>query len=153
MPITTSTRLFQCLRCHRQVMVCQSCDHGQRYCARGCRQRARKESCKRAQIKYQNTRKGRMNNAQRQKCFRQRQKEKVKIVTYQTSPSISVNDLLTPKPVTDQKTFKKPKTHHQNVCHFCGCHCGPLFRVGFLKKRTTYPYRSKTTAGETIDGH
>lgn len=92
-----------------------------------------------------------MNNARRQQRFRQRQKEKVKIVTHQTSLSSLANDLLTPKSVTDQKTFKKPKTHHHNECHFCGRHCGGLFRVGFLKKRTTYPYRSKTAIGEALN--
>ena len=158
MPITSSTRLFQCLRCRCQVIVCQQCDVGQRYCARGCRQHARKDSCKRAQQKYQNSRKGRMTNAQRQRRFRQRQKVKAKAkakakkVTHQTSLSSSANDLLIQKPVVHKKTRQKPKTHNQNVCHFCSCRCGPLFRVGFLKKRTTYPYRSKTTAGETMNG-
>ncbi len=152
MPITPSTRLYQCLRCYRQVMVCQSCDHGQRYCARGCRQQARQASCKRAQIKYQTSHKGRISNAQRQRRFRQRQ-EKTKIVTHQTSLSIPVNDLLIDeKPIVNKSVIKKPKTQDHNVCHFCGCLCGPLFRVSFLKKRTTYPYRSKTAIGETFNG-
>lgn len=152
MPISSSARLYQCQRCRRQVMVCQPCDYGQRYCAHGCRQRARKDACKRAQQKYQNSHKGRMTNALRQRRFRQRQKAKLKKVTHQTSLSSSANDLLIQKRVAHKKTPKKPKTHNQNVCHFCGCRCGPLFRVGFLKKRTTYPYRSKTTAGETMNG-
>jgi beta-N-acetylglucosaminidase len=154
MPIPSSARLFQCLRCRRQVMICQLCDHGQRYCARGCRQHARKDSCKRARIKYQNSRKGRMNNALRQHRFRQRQKEKPKKVTHQTSLSIPVNDLLIGKPIANNKATKRqkrPKRHDHNVCHFCGRHCGDVFRVGFLKKRTTYPYRSKTTVGEVLN--
>jgi len=149
MPIPSSTRLYQCLRCRRQVMVCQPCDHGQRYCARGCRQHARKDACKRAQLKYQNSRKGRLNNAQRQHRFRQRQKEKPEIVTHQTSLSIPANDLLIEKQIAHHKATKRPKRADHNVCHFCGRHCGDLFRVGFLKKRTTYPYRSKITVGET----
>jgi len=152
MPIPSSTRLFQCLRCRRQVMVCQACDHGQRYCARGCRQLARQDFCKRAQLKYQNSRKGRMNNAQRQHRFRLRQKEKANKVTHQTSLSIPTNDLLIEKQGANNKASKTPKRYEHNVCHFCGRHCGDLFRVGFLKKRTTYPYRSKTTVGETPNG-
>lgn len=151
MPITSSTRLFQCLRCRRQVMVCQQCDTGQRYCARGCRQHARKASCKRAQLKYQNSRKGRVNNAQRQHRFRQRQKEKAKRVTHQTSLSIPANDLLIEKRIANNKAIKKSKRRDYNACHFCGRHCGDLFRMGFLKKRTTYPYRSKTIVGETLN--
>ena len=149
----SSARLFHCLRCHHQVMVCQQCDVGQRYCARGCRQHARKDSCKRAQLKYQNSRKGRLNNAQRQQRFRQRQIEKTKKVTHQTSLSRPANDLLIQKPVADKKIRKKQNIQKHNGCHFCGCRCGPLFRVGFLKKRTTYPYRSKTTIGEVLDDH
>jgi hypothetical protein len=92
-----------------------------------------------------------MSNAHRQQRFRRRQKEQVKIVTHQTSLSSSANDLLTPKPVAAQKTFKKPKTHQHNECHFCGRHGGGLFRVGFLKKRTMYPYRSKSAIGEALN--
>jgi hypothetical protein len=151
MPIISSTRLFQCQRCRRQVMVCQQCDTGQRYCAQGCRQHARKDSCKRAQVNYQNSRKGRMNNARRQQRFRQRQKEKAKKVTHQTSPSSPANDLLTQAFHAGKNNPGRRRIGSDTVCHFCGCRCGPLFRVGFLKKRTTYPYRSKTTVGEALN--
>jgi len=151
MPIISSLRLFQCLRCRRQVMVCQSCDTGQRYCARGCRQQARKDACKRARLKYQNSRKGRINNARRQQRFRQRQKEKSKIVTDQASLSIPANALLIEKQVSYNNAMTKPKRHQDNACHFCGRQCTDWFRVGFLKKRTMYPYRSKSTAGETFN--
>jgi len=138
-----STRLFQCLRCRRQVMVCQPCDHGQRYCAEACRQIARKTSCQRANKKYQHSRKGRFNNAERQKRFRQRQKEKAKIVTYQGSPTSPANVSLIEKLCSHKNAQKMQQTHTETVCHFCGCLCGPFFRGGFLKKRTTYPYQPK----------
>ncbi len=152
MPIT-SIRLYHCLRCHRQVMICQQCDHGQRYCAEGCRQLARKASSKRANTKYQNSRKGRFNNAERQRRFRQRQKQKSTIVTDQGSPSRSRNDLLIEKLCAHKSTPKMQQIDTGTVCHFCGCLCGPFFRGGFLKKRTTYPYQSKIYTGETFDGH
>jgi len=134
-------------------MVCQQCDTGQRYCAQECRRHARKDALKRAQIKYQNSRKGRLNNAQRQRRFRQRQKISPEIVTHQTSPSRPTSDLLRAKRATPKIPRHKPKIPGDNVCHFCGGRCGPLFRVGFLKKRTFYPYRSKATTGETVDDH
>ena len=92
-----------------------------------------------------------MNTAHRQQRFRQRQKEKVKIVTHQTSLSIPANALLIEKPVMHKKAVTKLKTRPRHVCHFCGRQCGDLFRVGFLKKRTTYPYRSKTAIGDELN--
>ncbi len=90
-----------------------------------------------------------MNNALRQQRFRHRQKEKIKIVTYQASPLIPANVLLVEKQVANHKGSKTQKRREPNTCHFCGRQCGDLFRVGFLKKRTTYPYRPKTAIGET----
>jgi len=134
-------------------MVCQRCDHGQRYCAGGCRQSAREASCKRAKLKYQRSIKGRFNNAERQQRFRQQQKQKIKRVTDQGSPSTPSNDLLIRTMYAQKNTPKNPQTPTETVCHFCGCLCGPLFRVGFLKKRTTYPYHPKRRLGETRDDH
>jgi len=73
----TSSRLYQCLRCHVPVVICSRCDHGQRYCANGCSKKARIASQQRARKKYQATRAGRFNNAARQQRFRTRQKQKV----------------------------------------------------------------------------
>ena len=152
MPIL-STRLFQCLRCRRQVMVCQQCDHGQRYCAEGCRQAARKSTRQRANKKYQNSRQGRFNNAARQKRFRQRQKEKANKVTYQGSPASPPNVPLIEKLCPRQNGEKVQQKPIETVCHFCGCPSGRYFRGGFLKKRTTYPYQSKKSAGESHNDH
>ena len=76
----TSSRLYQCLRCHIPVVICHRCDHGQRYCANGCSKKARMVSQKRASEKYQTTRAGRFNNAARQQRFRNRQKQFIVII-------------------------------------------------------------------------
>ena len=140
MPMTCSTRLFNCLRCHHQVRVCQSCDHGQRYCGEDCRQIARMKSLKRSNQKYQKSRKGRFNNAYRQRRFRQRKKEKTQKVTDQSSPSKQSCDLLISKTCWSKKRLKNRLKHEQSQCHFCGKPCGSFYRLGFLKKRTVYPY-------------
>jgi hypothetical protein len=67
-----SARLFFCLRCHTQVVICRRCDRGQRYCADGCATTARRISVQRARRRYQKTRIGRLSNAQRQQRFRDR---------------------------------------------------------------------------------
>ena len=134
-------------------MVCQSCDHGQRYCADGCRELAKKDSEKRANKKYQNSRQGRFKNAERQRRFRQRQKLKAKIVTYQGSPPSLPNDLLIEKFCPPKRKSKIQQTKAEAVCHFCGSPCGPFFRGGFLRKRAANAYQSKTTLGEKVNGH
>ena len=154
MPIKPSTRLFNCLRCHQQVMICQQCDHGQRYCANECRQLARKSSLKRCNRKYQNSLKGRFNNAERQRRFRKK-KQLEKRVTDQSSPSKQSRDLLLSKVCALKNRSKIPTFRTKTVCHFCGVPGGPFFRVGFLKKRTIYPCRSKRVNdfGENKHGH
>ncbi len=134
-------------------MVCQSCDHGQRYCAEGCRKLARKEAGKRANKKYQNSRQGRFKNAERQQRFRQRKKLNSKKVTDQGSSSSLTDDLLIEKNYPLKSAPKTSQTQSETVCHFCNRPCGPFFRGGFLKKRATTTYRSNSTAGEKLDDH
>jgi hypothetical protein len=143
MPITPSSRIFNCLRCHHQAILCQQCDRGQRYCADQCRSIARKTSIKRANKKYQNTTKGRFNNAERQRRFRLSQTQKKKIVTDQGSPSKRSRDLLTVELCALKNRTKVLPILSKTTCHFCGSPIGQFFRVGFLKKRTVYPYISK----------
>lgn len=125
----TSARLYQCCRCQAQVIVCQRCDRGQRYCTHGCSESARTESLKRANKKYQNSRVGRFNNAARQSLFRQRQKQKV---TYQGSaqtPRHAVLKATLDKPENTRKTSPTGPTLH---CHHCGEVCGLFLRLEFL---------------------
>jgi len=77
MPMNPSARLFHCARCHCQVIVCRHCDHGNVYCANGCAVDARTTSLRRAAKRYRSTRRGRHSNADRQRRFRARQREKV----------------------------------------------------------------------------
>ena len=69
--------MFNCARCHRQVLICQYCDHGHIYCLEGCAVKARNESLRRASKRYGATRRGRHANAARQRLFRERHREKV----------------------------------------------------------------------------
>ena len=124
-------RLFNCARCHCQVVVCRVCDRGQVYCQGHCSQKARKASLQRAQRLYQSSRRGRLANAIRQKRFRQRQEEKV---THQGSASAKPDDLLPVEPRKISKSdsgvsFSAKTAIH---CHFCLRQCGPFLRHHFL---------------------
>lgn len=132
MPMPISSRLYQCGRCHAQVIVCRRCDRGQRYCAKGCSQAARKESLQRAGKAYQATRIGRVNNAARQCRFRQRQKQKEEKVTHQRSFKNLLCDLLQNKPEGPEKASLQPGLSTILYCHHCGAECGHFLRSHFL---------------------
>ena len=71
--MSLSARRFHCARCHCPVILCRACDRGHVYCTNGCAQQARKDSLQRAGARYRASRRGRLNNALRQRRFRARQ--------------------------------------------------------------------------------
>jgi hypothetical protein len=76
-------RIYRCARCGRLALCCRRCEHGRIYCARGCAQRARQDSLRRAGARYQRSRKGRRHHAARQARYRSRRQNKV---THQGPP-------------------------------------------------------------------
>jgi len=46
-------RTFACALCRREVLLCSSCDRGQRYCSVGCREQARRACLRKAGRRYQ----------------------------------------------------------------------------------------------------
>lgn len=63
-----SARLYNCSRCHCQVVICRRCDHGNVYCPR-CSPVAWRESRRRADAAYQKTERGKRNHATRQQRY------------------------------------------------------------------------------------
>jgi len=70
-------RLYSCVLCHAQVVICTYCDRGEIYCTKNCSKHARLKSCREANTRYQQTPKGRRLHAARQKLYRLRQLKKV----------------------------------------------------------------------------
>ncbi len=134
MPMQTTSRKYQCLRCHTLVIICHHCDHGQRYCTHGCSEQARKDSTKRASKKYQATRRGRFNNAARQQRYRNQIKQKV---THHTSLKIALYDVLTKRLTSAKKAVISPKYEKTMRCHHCGEVCSPFLRDDFLRYKLT----------------
>ena len=95
-----SARHYYCCHCQAQVIICSSCDPGHRYCTQGCAAIARSDSLQRAGKKYQLTRAGRFNNADRQQRYRERQKQKV---THRGSLPMLSHDLLKNKRMGPEK--------------------------------------------------
>jgi hypothetical protein len=126
-----SARIFNCARCHCQVIICSCCDRGNIYCGPTCASASRKESLQAAGERYQQTYRGRMNHAKRQKQYRERQVIKV---THLGSPIINNNDLLPPN-VNESIDIV---CNDEIRCHFCGCVCDSALRIEFLaQSRTT----------------
>jgi hypothetical protein len=122
-------RLYNCERCQVQVRICERCDHGNVYCAGGCAKIRRRESLRRAQARYQRSRGGARRHAARQRGWRERQRQKPKIVTHQGSPLAVTQCIVAVSPVMesqatdasaeepDQVPKIRPPLEH---CAFCG---------------------------------
>jgi hypothetical protein len=120
-----SARIFNCLRCHCQVIICSHCDRGNIYCGSICSQEARLKSVRAAGKRYQNTFRGKLKHARRQKRYRER---KLKKVTHHTSHITTVNVLLPP----DANESTEVTENNKVCCHFCGCLCNLSLRVAVL---------------------
>src|SRR5215207_3704474 len=126
-------RLYYCLLCHAQAVICSHCDRGQIYCSDTCSKIARVKSCREANKRYQLKPNGKRQHALRQKRYRMRQKEKV---TDHGSISLSLNVLLesvknkTKEVDVDQDSMLKR-------CCICKKPVSSWFRNGFIRYYTS----------------
>ena len=127
----STARLYHCLRCHAQVVICSECDRGHRYCLQGCAPADRVDSLQRAGKKYQSSRAGRFNNALRQQRFRERRKAKV---THQGSPQNSSHGVLKRGPDRLERWINTPALSAEFLCHGCGRRCGVFIRTDFIRR-------------------
>lgn len=123
-------RLYNCIGCYKQMVICKNCDHGQQYCNSTCSKNARQANMKTAGQRYQATRKGQHNHARRQAHYRRRKK----IVTHHTSHN-PISHVLIPIPIN--KTAERPLiTTAANIyCCFCGKVCSDFIRLDVLRKK------------------
>jgi hypothetical protein len=131
-----NARLFHCVRCRCQVVICSHCDRGNIYCGKRCAESARRQSRREAGRRYQRTRRGRFAHAARQRRYRRRRRQKV---THQGSPPVLPDETL--------PTASRTSARGSNVaaavagdgirCHLCGRVCAPFLRQAFLHRRPT----------------
>jgi len=142
----SSGRLFLCVCCRAQVVICSHCDRGQIYCAADCAQAARSHSIREAGRRYQTSRRGRFAHAERNRRYRARQKN----VTHQGSPAPAPDDLLAASSTTRVEASSNviPTVLLTRQCHFCGRPCAQFVRTGPLRRRAPrnicQPYRRGT---------
>lgn len=124
-----TARLFNCARCHCQVVICSHCDRGNIYCGRRCAEHARKTSSRSAGKRYQRTYRGRIKHAERQRRYRALQN----IVTHQGSASSPPNDSLPPHP---EAPATVAAVMDEGIrCHFCNRLCNDFLRLDYLHRR------------------
>ena len=126
--MNNTARLYNCARCHCQVIVCTHCDRGNIYCGSICAKKSRTLHHRLANHIYQNTFSGRQKHALRQSHYRLHQKNKIKKVTDRGSTKTPINDLLFTSKNIDKKT--RPIKIH---CHFCVKNVFPYLRNGYLR--------------------
>jgi len=137
-----SGRLFLCVRCRTQVLICSHCDRGQIYCRDSCAQEARYHAQRAAGRRYQTSRRGRVAHAVRARRWRAQQKN----VTHQGSPppplddGVSVDAVVTaskPSAAISRDIATRSRGHGPPFwrCHWCDWSCAPFVRNGFLRRR------------------
>jgi hypothetical protein len=122
-------RLYNCARCQLQVRICQRCDHGNVYCAGECASIRRRESLRRAQARYQRSRRGAGRHAARQRQWRERLRQKRTIVTHHgllitvTQCIVAVSPVTQSQPIdaSPEEPKQLPKVRPPlERCAFCG---------------------------------
>ena len=129
-----SARLYQCMLCHKQVLICSFCDRGQIYCSKVCSSIARKQSQKLSAVRYQKTLNGKLHHAARQARYRYTHK---KIVTHQGSPALPSCDSIG----MVKKSSDEIKSNHVVmgfVCCFCKKPVSVWIRCSFLRRRDAH---------------
>ncbi len=66
---TECLRVFRCGPCAALITVCRACDRGQLYCSAACRQQQRGPQLRAASRRYQQTERGRLQHAARQRAY------------------------------------------------------------------------------------
>jgi hypothetical protein len=146
-----SGRLFVCVRCGCEVVVCSCCDRGQIYCGVDCARQARRQTLRGAGRRWQQTRRGRRMHAARMARYRAKlaqgsagvavgQPDETgprEIVTHHGSPAPPTGDLVaggaTAMPRDDASLAELPG-RAMTQCHWCGRCCLLPLRRGFLRR-------------------
>ncbi len=132
----TTARLYNCARCHQQVILCSHCDHCNIYCFDGCAQEARILSLREANKRYRKSPNGLLNAASRQAEFRRRKRldkssnpssesSVEKKVTHRGSGEDS-----SPAPIASEPIEGCVGEYH---CHCCGRPVDFYLRSGFIR--------------------
>jgi hypothetical protein len=140
-----SARLFVCVECRGQALICSKCDRGQIYCAGDCALRARRRRQRAAGARYQASRRGRFTHAERARRYRARRKN----VTHQGSPPPPPDGQVHPGSTPSANDVAAADDRPPRVgshCHWCARRCLDLLRRQFLRRRDRHRERRNRTS-------
>jgi len=139
-------RILACGWCETPSVVCQECDHGQRYCCEECSKLGRKRSLRSAGNRYQRSFEGAKKHAARQAAYKMREREKV---THQWFPE---NDSPVIVESAEREESQPAVLQEEPLKPLCCTSCGR--RCGFVVRRWRWPYlrrRTQRKQGEEDD--
>ena len=124
-------RMFLCVRCRSQVLVCTPCDRGQIYCFGPCAQEARREKQREARRRHQATTRGRAMHADRNRRYRARRRC---VTDHGPAKERKAASLLAPRAPTDTvgPSFSR-KFSGYRLCHRCGRSTSAFVRLDALR--------------------
>lgn len=136
-----SARRFVCARCQAEVVVCNLCDRGRRYCGSECSSQARGASLREAGRRYQSSSAGRVAHARRARRYRQRRRwsqqppppASANTVTHQCSQAVDGGDVLAANlnEVAKSTDSEAPRQWH---CCWCARTGDDEIRRDFLRR-------------------
>jgi len=134
-------RIFRCRACLAMVVVCRSCDRGQRYCSPLCAREKRQHRVREAGRRYQQTARGREAGATRQRRWRERRRRSQDAVTHPSTetrgPSARPHEQLGALSQNVQARASAFRVDRVQVrCTLCGLEC-----TGFSTFRLPQPCR------------
>jgi hypothetical protein len=119
---TLYPRMFLCLRCRQQVLVCRRYDFGQVYCGPECALEVRRSRQREARSRYQASERGRLMHAERSRRYRARGRPLHRVTDQGQN--------LAPKPAQQSESARatalqaEPAPSNTRtslaVCHHCG---------------------------------
>ena len=124
-------RMFLCVRCRCQVLVCRRCDRGQIYCAGTCAQEARRDRQREARRRYQATPRGRALHAERNRRYRARRQRvtdhgRAAALGEGFSPCSDVD-------ATSRAPLSAGRPPAHPICHLCGRPAAAFLRLSALR--------------------
>jgi hypothetical protein len=141
-------RLYLCVHCKAQVVLCSRCDRGNRYCGRTCSRQARAQAQRQAAQRYQGSWRGRMAHALRARRWRRASVaagagEAAHCVTHQGSqPAVLTAPLAACTPLhlcTELPACAAANPAPSSAaaacwyCRRCGARQGVHLRLGFVR--------------------
>lgn len=147
--VVGTARLYNCARCHCQVVICRRCDNGNVYCP-SCAPVAGLESHRRADAAYQKTDRGKKNHKARQQRYLEKMTDKGSPgslpaspfrANAEAAPSASAKEerdaCSSPSPATSTEPQpagapRRSDGDSGHSCDFCGRLCSARLRLETL---------------------